>query len=199
MTLQSTLRRARRQAGLALPVVLIILAVMLLGSVYLLRSVNSTALTAANLAYDETLGRAADLGLHTGFDWLQTTARNNKIALDQNDAANGYVASWDRTLPNDPGSPFWNGKRTIVGDDGTRIDYVIHRMCNAAGTYNGNQCVKMSATGAATGSGASLGMSMAADAPAYNGTPQLHYVIAARIVGGRGASVTNQMIVLIGA
>lgn len=197
MNMHTTFRRGRRQTGLALPVILIILTVMLVGSVYLLRSVNSTALTASNLAYDTTLSRAADLGLHTGFTWLQQTARNNKIALDQNDANNGYVATWDGSQPAD--AAFWAGKQTIDGDDGTRIDYVIHRLCLTAGTYNGNQCVQTAATPAATGSGAALGASLAADAPVYNGTPQLHYVIAARIVGGRGANVTNQMIVLIGA
>jgi hypothetical protein len=197
MTRQTARRLRRHQAGLALPVILVILAVMLVGSVYLLRSVNSAALTASNLAYDATLGRAADLGLHTAFTFLQQTARNNKIALDQNDANNGYVASWDGSQPAD--SAFWIGKKTMAGDDGTRIEYVIHRLCQAAGTYNGNQCVQTSATPTTTGSGAALGTSMAADAPVYNGQAQLHYVIAARILGGRGANVTNQMIVLIGA
>jgi len=197
MTLHTTRRLRRRQAGLALPVILIILAVMLVGSVYLLRSVNSTALTASNLANDSALGRGADLGLHTAFTFLQQTAKTNKIALDQNDADNGYVASWDGTEPAD--SAFWVGKKGMDGDDGTHIEYVIHRMCSATGTYNGNQCVLTSSTPSATGGGAALGTSMAADAPAYNGQAQLHYVIAARIVDRRGASVTNQMIVLIGA
>ena len=194
-----TTRPNPSMGGMALPVVLIILAVMLLGSVYLLRSVNSTALTTGNLANDTTLSREADLGLHTAFAWLSQTAQTNKAALNQDDTANGYVATWDAaSQPRD--AAFWNGSRTIAGDDGTSIEYVIHRLCAATGAYSGmNRCMQTAANTATAGSTVALGDSLAADAPAYAGTPQLHYVITARITGGRGANVTNQMIVLIGA
>ncbi|WP_371766719.1 hypothetical protein [Massilia sp.] len=188
-----------RTEGMALPVVLIILAVMLLGSVYLLRSVNSTALTTGNLAYDTTLSREADLGLHTGFAWLSQTAQTNKAALNQDDAANGYVATWD-AASQARDAAFWNGSRTITGDDGTSIEYVIHRLCASTGAYSGtNRCMQTAANTATAGSTVAMGDSLASDAPSYAGTPQLHYVITARITGGRGANVTNQMIVLIGA
>jgi len=188
-----------RAHGMALPVVLIILAVMLLGSVYLLRSVNSTALTTGNLAYDTTLSREADLGLHTGFAWLSQTAQTNKAALNQDDAANGYVATWD-VASQARDAAFWNGSRTITGDDGTSIEYVIHRLCASTGAYSGtNRCMQTAANTATAGSTVAMGDSLASDAPSYAGTPQLHYVITARITGGRGANVTNQMIVLIGA
>ncbi|MFS2019345.1 MULTISPECIES: hypothetical protein [unclassified Massilia] len=188
-----------RAHGMALPVVLIILAVMLLGSVYLLRSVNSTALTTGNLAYDTTLSREADLGLHTAFAWLSQTAQTNKAALNQDDAASGYVATWD-AASQARDAAFWNGSRTITGDDGTSIEYVIHRLCASAGAYSGtNRCMQTAANTATAGSTVAMGDSLASDAPSYAGTPQLHYVITARITGGRGANVTNQMIVLIGA
>lgn len=194
-----TTRPNLRTGGMALPVVLIILAVMLLGSVYLLRSVNSTALTTGNLAYDTTLSREADLGLHTGFAWLSQTAQTNKAALNQDDAANGYVATWD-AASQARDAAFWNGSRTITGDDGTSIEYVIHRLCASTGAYSGtNRCMQTAANTATAGSTVAMGDSLASDAPSYAGTPQLHYVITARITGGRGANVTNQMIVLIGA
>ncbi|MCS0580757.1 hypothetical protein NX784_04045 [Massilia pinisoli] len=188
-----------RAGGMALPVILIILAVMLLGSVYLLKSVHSTALTTGNLAYDTTLSREADLGLHTAFAWLSQTAQTNKAALNQDDATNGYVSTWDAASQPRDGA-FWTGSRTIDGDDGTRIEYVIHRLCASAGSYSGaNRCMQTAANTATAGSTVALGDSLASDAPSYAGTPQLHYVITARITGGRGANVTNQMIVLIGA
>jgi Tfp pilus assembly protein PilX len=191
-------RQPVRARGMALPVILIILAVMLLGSVYLLKSVHSTALTTGNLAYDSTLSREADLGLHTAFAWLSQTAQTNKAALNQDDATNGYVARWDGSQPRDAG--FWSGSLTMDGDDGTRIEYVIHRLCPMAGAYGGtNSCMQTAANTATLGNTVALGDSLASDAPSYAGTPQLHYVITARITGGRGANVTNQMIVLIGA
>jgi len=199
MILQTKLRARARGAGVALPVILIILAVMLLGSIYLLRTVNSTALTTGNLANDATLSRAADLGLHSAFAWLQTTAKTNKVALEQDNAANGYAAAWDGKTPRD--STFWNNKKTITGDGGTTIDYVIHRLCLNAGPYNasGNSCMQSPAGPGANGAGITLGGEQGVSAVVYDATPQLHYQITARIVGGKGSNVTNQMIVLIGA
>ena len=193
------MRQPGQARGMALPVVLIILAVMLLGSVYLLRSIHSTTLTTGNLANDTTLSREADLGLHTAFAWLSQTALANKAALNQDDTNNGYVATWDAvSQPRD--AAFWSGSRTIDGDDGTRIEYVIHRLCASQGAYSGtNRCMQTAANTATAGTTVALGDSLASDSPAYASTPQLHYVITARIAGGRGANVTNQMIVLIGA
>lgn len=194
-----TIHLVRHPRGMALPVVLIVLAVMLLGSIYLMKSVRSTALTTANLTYDTTLSRAADLGLHTGFAWLSQISATNKSKLESNNPDYGYVASWDGTQPRS--DSFWTGKQTISGDDGSTIEYVIHRMCANPGPYAGagNRCVTTSANTATLGNAVALGASLASDAPTYAGIPQLHYVIAARITGGRGANVTNQMIVMIGA
>jgi hypothetical protein len=190
-----------RARGIALPVVLVILALMLTGAVYLLKSIHSTGLTTANLAYDATLGRQADLGLHTAFQWLETTAATAKPTLDNDSAANGYVAT--RNAPDIRSAAFWAGKRTITDSDGTSIDYVIHRLCNKAGPYNDpvNKplCMQTAPNTGALGNALPLGASAAVGAAVYNGIPRLHYVITARVAGARGASVTNQMIVLIGA
>lgn len=194
-------RTPLRQQGIALPVVLIILAAMLVSGVYLLKTVHSGALTAGNLAYDETLSRSVDLGLHTGFAWLRDKAAANKPALDQDDSANGYRALLDPNLtPRD--AAFWTGSRTIDGDDGTRVEYVIHRLCAQALPYADihNECLLTPANTAALGNATPLGTSLASTTPAYAGSPQLHYLITARIARGkRGASVTNEMVVLIGA
>jgi Tfp pilus assembly protein PilX len=193
----------RRQQGVALPVMLIILAVMLVGSIYLLRNTHSTTLTTGNLAYDATLSKQADLGLHTGFEWLRSTSATNKGALNDPDATQGYVAHLDTTqTPRDAeGSGFWKGSKIIAGPEAnTQIEYVIHRMCSLDGSYtaSANRCVQNTA-GKDPGGSARFGESSAVDTSDYNGLPLLHYVITARISGPRGASVTNQMIVLIGA
>jgi len=189
----------RRQRGIALPVMLIVLVVMLVTSVYLLKSSNSTTMTASNLAYDASLSRAADFGLHAAFDWLSTTARDNKELLNGDSIANAYLATLDPTQTvASPG--FWVGSRT-VDVDGNRIEYVIHRMCSMPLPYDAanNACVQTSANTASLGNAVALGESLASDAPAYASTPQVHYVITARISGARGANVVNQMVVLIGA
>jgi Tfp pilus assembly protein PilX len=194
----------RREQGVALPVMLIILAVMLVGSIYLLRNTHSTTLTTGNLAYDATLSKQADYGLHTGFEWLRSTSVANKANLNKTNADQGYVAHLDTTQsPRDAEeSGFWEGSKTIDGPEAnTRIEYVIHRLCAMDGGYdeNKNRCVQSSSEANAPGTSVQFGQSSAVDTADYDGTPMLHYVITARISGPRGASVTNQMIVLIGA
>ena len=189
-----------RQRGLALPVVLIILAVMLVSSIYLMKSIHATSLATGNLAYDATLSQSVDLGLHTGFDWLQATARASKMTLNADSPLNGYVALMDTSkTPRD--TAFWDGSRSISAPDGSAIEYVIHRLCLARLPYDDakNQCVQTAANPLALGSSVAVGSSLAGDTADYAGTPQVHYVITARLRGAKGASVTNQMIVLIGA
>jgi Tfp pilus assembly protein PilX len=190
----------RRQHGIALPVMLIILAVMLISSIYLLKASNSTTLTAANLAYDSTLSRAADLGLHTGFQWLSDTAVANKPLLDADSKDNGYLATLDTTQAISS-SGFWTGSKKVTDGDGNQVEYVVHRLCRNAGRYDdaNNACVQTAANTSTLGNTVAVGDSLASDAPNFASTPQVHYVITARIVGARGGSVMNQMVVLIGA
>jgi hypothetical protein len=194
----------RRERGVALPVMLIILAVMLVGSIYLLRNTHSTTLTTGNLAYDAALSKEADLGLHTGFEWLRSTAAVNKAALNQPNTGAGYVAHLDTSQDaRDAGqSGFWAGSKTIAGPEAnTQIEYVIHRLCSVDGGYdeNNNRCVQSSSDAKGGAGRVPFGQSSAIDTSDYAGNPMLHYVITARISGARGTSVTNQMIVLIGA
>lgn len=200
--MEQMMRRRMRgqQRGVALPVVLIILAVMLVSSVYLMKSIHSTSLATGNLAYDATLSQSVDLGLHSGFDWLQTTARTGKALLNADNPANGYVALTDTSKsPRD--DAFWDGSKSIAAPDGSAIEYVIHRLCLSRLPYDDakNQCVQTAANPMALGSSVAVGSSLAGDTADYAGTPQVHYVITARLRGAKGASVTNQMIVLIGA
>jgi len=190
----------RRQGGVALPVMLIMMLVMLVTSIYLLRSSNSATLAASNLAYDATLSRAVDLGLHTGFQWLSDTASANKASLNADDVGQAYHANFDTTLtPSD--ADFWADSREVQDPDGNRIRYVIHRMCSNLGSFSSQnqRCLLTSANTVKIGNRMAIGESLASDAPAYASSPQIHYVITARIDGARGGNVINQMAVLIGA
>ncbi|TXF98521.1 pilus assembly PilX family protein [Massilia arenae] len=189
---------SHRQRGIALPVMLIMMLVMLVTGIYLLKSTNSTTLTAANLAYDASLSRAADLGLHEGFEWLKEKSVADKIALDGNLPDEGYSAIRQPGL-NSRDDGFWDSAMTVEGPGETSVEYVIHRMCRNTGPYDGdNDCVQTAANTAILGTPVAIGESLASDAPNYAGSPQLHYVITARIQGARGGTVVNQMVVLIG-
>ena len=189
---------SRKQGGLALPVMLIILVVMLVSSIYLLKSSNSTTLTASNLAYDSAQSRAVDAGLHAGFRWLSDTAAgNNKALLNQDSPDNGYLATLD-TTQTVRSTAFWNGRKTVV-HEGQSIEYVVHRLCLLTGAYDavGNACVQ-TADPNSGGAHIRVGDSLASDSPQFAETPKVHYVVTARLSGTRGGNVVNQMVVLIG-
>lgn len=193
------MKRISSQAGIALPVMLVILLVMLISSIYLLKSSNTTTLTASNLAYDSAQSRAVDFGLHQGYRWLEATSRSQKGKLDANDSATGYRSSFDPTTS--VHSPdFWNGSHTVA-QGSQRIEYVIHRMCDRPDMpYNDkrNNCVQTSDNPSARGAPLALGASMAITTPRYAAVPRVHYLITARMSGARGGNVVNQMVVLIG-
>lgn len=188
-----------RQRGVALPVMLIILLVMLISSIYLLKSSNSTTLTASNLAYDSAQGRAVDFGLHRGFAWLSAAAASNRAQLNSNSDANGYVAILQQGQ-GPRSDAFWDGGLFV--DVGTqRIEYVIHRLCSRDLPFDhpDNACVQTADNPAAMGSAIQAGDSNASDAPKFASVPKVHYVVTARIAGARGGNVVNQLVVQIGA
>ena len=184
-----------RQRGIALPVILIILTVMMVSGIYLIKSSTSSTLTTANLAYDSALAKAADAGLHAGFAYLRTVV--NKADLDTNQPAKGYVATltptWTVSTP-----AFWTGSVTMDPNAaGDRVEYVIHRLCVFPGPYNGNTCIKTSARPDAP-TPVAFGSSLALGSARYATQPQLHYLVTARITGPRGGNVVTQAVVLKG-
>jgi Tfp pilus assembly protein PilX len=191
------------QQGVALPVMLIMLVVMLISSVYLLKSSNSSTISASNMAYDAALSKAADLGLHKGFQYLKSQGAISRALLNNDDAGNGYFASYDPTQ-SVSNENFWTGYKTVQNTaNGTgaadTIQYVIHRACVKAGAYSdtGNACLQTSVNPASGVAPVSPGQSLDVKSEVVYSTPQIHYIITARIFGPRGGNVINQMVVLI--
>lgn len=195
----------QQQRGIALPVMLIILVVMLISSIYLLKSSNSSTLSASNMAYDSALSKAADLGLHTGFQYLQSMAVNNKAALNADQLPSGYLSTYD-TTQSVTSDAFWTNSVKIknpaamngTASDDT-VEYVVHRACKTTGKASdpANACVLTSGNPLAQTSGVPAGSSLNAGGVVYTNPPQVHYIITARIFGPRGGNVVNQMVVLV--
>jgi Tfp pilus assembly protein PilX len=188
-----------RQRGIALPVMMIVLVVMLISGAYLLKASNTTTITTANLAYQSALSKANDLALMTGAEWLSATWTTNRQLLDSDSSGNGYKANFN-TAQTVRSSGFWQGSTTITDADGNSIEYVIHRLCAQAQPYNvnNNQCMQTTANPIAQGTTVALGSSLASTAVQLAGAPQLHYIITARINGARGGDAISQMAVLMG-
>jgi len=191
--------RFSAQHGVALPVMLIVLTIMLISGAYLLKASNSSTLTAGNLAYQSALGRAADRALMEGSEWLGSTWTTSRASLDADSSANGYVATLN-TAQNVRSPAFWVGMKTITDSKGNSIDYVIHRLCSRALPYNDatNQCMQTTANTTTLGTSVALGASLSSTAVNLAGNPQLHYIITARIYGPRGGNVISQLAVLMG-
>jgi hypothetical protein len=189
--------RPGRQRGIALPIMLIMLTVMLVSSIYLLKSSTSTTLTTSNLAYEASLSKAADLGVHNAFAWLRDLP--DKSALLADVSAAGYVATLTPTWTVSTAA-FWLGSRVLPADAaGNTVEYVIHRMCSFPGAYNApNQsCMQTSARPNAQTT-VQLGTTLGRGNPVFAGQPELHYVVTARIVGPRGGNVVTQAVIMMG-
>lgn len=188
-----------RQCGIALPVMMIVLVVMLISGAYLLKASNTTTITTSNLAYQSALSKANDLALMTGAEWLSATWTTNRPLLDLDSKGNGYKANFD-TTQTVRSSAFWDGSATVTDASGNSIEYVIHRLCAQAQPYNvnNNQCMQTTANPIGPGTTVALGSSLSSTAVQLAGAPQLHYIITARINGARGGDAISQMAVLMG-
>jgi Tfp pilus assembly protein PilX len=145
-----------RQRGVVLIYTLIILLILTIGAVALLRSMNTSLFTAGNLAFRRDLVNQGEQAVanvtaqFTGSGPLATSA-----VTVANVPALNYSAS---ILPTNPqGVPTALLSSTIPATVGTsanditgatsdvQIRYVIDRLCSAAGTAIGTQCVQAAA------------------------------------------------------
>jgi Tfp pilus assembly protein PilX len=169
-----SLRRAQR--GLSLVFALLTLALLTLGAVALVRSVDSGALVIGNLGFKQDTTAAASLATERALDWLR--ARAGGTTLDTNgDAGSGYFAtSLDNldvtgkltTVDTKMAVVDWYGDgncsyidadkrsaclapRSETLPDGSTARWVITRMCSVAGAVAaGNTCTRPRTTALST-------------------------------------------------
>lgn len=145
----------RRQEGVALVMALIVLVAMTLAGLSMMRSVDSSALIAGNLAFKQSAAVSADAGVEAAIAWLGA----NASALGNDDGSNGYSASSQDNLDltgnasEDTDDDLDWKKTTLVkqlpvDSAGNQVSYVIHRMCQTAGVLDAATC--STATGAGT-------------------------------------------------
>lgn len=140
-------RGPEAQRGAVLLLTLIVLVVLLLGGVALVRSFDTTLLTAGNIAFKRDLvnqgERVVPLLLGPNGIFVSTTGPlDSATERGASSKANNYSAA---VLPTNPqGIPLallndaaFNGvanpANDITGDGDVKVRYVIDRMCNAEG------------------------------------------------------------------
>jgi len=149
---------ARRERGTILFIALIVLVAMSLAGIALMRSVDTNVLIAGNLAFRQGATAGGDWGVESARAWL--TANTGKLNTDQ-PGVTYYWANWQQNLDliaNDPAKPDYDwASANDLGLDlaANRVQYVIHRLCDVAGTPNAVQCVKSSLSVSTAGTGGS--------------------------------------------
>lgn len=115
----------RRERGMTMVVVLVLLTVMLLGGLALARMTEVGTLAAGNSAYREASIQASEIGTNTAFAALTALADEN---------ANSGSWYFAQTQPVDalglPNVDFDAAPEVVVG--AYRMNYVVDRICNGA-------------------------------------------------------------------
>lgn len=162
----------RRQHGVVLAVVLVVLVVMMLGSVSLLNSVDTSALLSGNIGFKRDSINSAGRGLDKAFDRL----KNGQIRSSQDSivgcpppAGTGTACTaaaiwardnfYPRLLESDEnGIPLiikntnqfdakFNTNNTVVVNGVNKVRFLIERMCETYGLSSRETCVLSSDLG----------------------------------------------------
>lgn len=133
---QGSYYHSAKEKGVVLFIALIALVVMSLAAVALIRSVDTNAIIAGNLGFQQSATVSADSGMETAFAWLTA----NQAVVTANSAANGYYATsaGNAKALVDDSNVMATGADIAAGKDssGNTIRYVIQRMCRNAGPAN---------------------------------------------------------------
>lgn len=196
--------RIYRQKGVVLFFTLIALVVMSLAALALVRSVDTGAMVAGNMAFKQSATTSADAGVEAAIAWLEVVNRANAAknvildpshAFNKDDPANGYYSSLDSNLNVFGTSGLkhisWDnsgGDNMLLGRDraDNEVRYIIQRICRVANVIAQDAGCLYSADMLQTNSKAVQLPSEycnSTDCPFVGQSPQ--YVITVRVLGPR--------------
>lgn len=174
--------RARSQRGASLIVVLIVLAVMLVGSLAMLRSTEVSGLVAGNVSFKEAATQATDIGISDAAKALDAMTNTDT------NIANVYYAT--RQPEDSDGLPTtinWSSVATsAVGN--YSIQRVVERLCQVTPVADPlTDCMVRDGTAA--------GSNKAGSQP-YTNPATVYYRITVRVTGPKSATAYVQALVL---
>jgi Tfp pilus assembly protein PilX len=197
------------EQGVILPVTLIVLVAMTLAGIALLRSVDTSAVIAGNLAFKQSATASGDAGVEAAIAWLIQTAPTG--SLDQDMPANGYYATRQDALdltgnkrtpeatPDDDLNWSDDGAVTRLKVDaaGNEVSYVIHRMCDSAGPLDSRTCSTQQIFKKGQDEGAQGAMEGYRPPSFDSSAARAFYRITARVTGPRNTTSYVQAVVSI--
>lgn len=163
-----------QQKGVVLFVALIALVVMSLVGISMIRQGSSAQMIVGNLAFKEGADSAADLGVEQARSWLMSkTGAELEASVAGVYVANGLSGSFN---------PFTNTAWSSITDPlGQNVAYVIHRLCDHAGSVNANNNLCILFTETMSKEGVDYG-----NQPLENAMP--YYRVTVRVVGPRNTT-----------
>jgi type II secretory pathway pseudopilin PulG len=159
-------RNPSAQQGVILLYSLVVLTIMLIGAAAMLRSMNTSLITAGNIGFKRDLTNQAERAAATAMTLLQTGALSTEAARASSSTASNYsatiLASNAQGLPNallDDAAFGTVGVSTndiAVADQGVTIRWVVDRLCTATGNADASRCTMANDPLPAGGSGSDL-------------------------------------------
>jgi len=173
---------AQRQTGISLIVVLVVLAVVLVGSLAMLRSSEVSSLVAGNVSFKEAATQATDIGISNA-----AKALDAMVNMDGN-VPNVYFAT--RQAEDADGLPTtvdWSMVPTAtVGN--YSVQHVAERLCQITPVADPlADCMVRDAEAPGSNKAGSL---------AYKTPPSIYYRITVRVTGPKSANAFVQALVL---
>ncbi|MEO7057251.1 MAG: hypothetical protein ABI143_10630 [Caldimonas sp.] len=180
------------QSGVVLFVALIVLIVMTLAGLGLLRQMSAGNAIAGNVAFKENATSTADAGTEAARQWLIDTAATNLASLNADVAASGYFSTWAGGV--DPTQYDWtqSGSNTLDASTGSRVRYIIHRLCETAGLDPADPSQRCSdRPGGPNNAG---GVGYGTGSPSAFSSPIPFYRITTRVDGARNTISYTQVL-----
>lgn len=123
----------RRQRGVTMLVVMILLMVMLLGGLSLARMTEVGTLVAGNVSYKERAIQAAEVGLNDAYAAIQAFTAVQEAS---NQGSWYYAEALAQTTDGLPSNINWDNARvvTVGAADEFSVNYVVERLCTNVAT-----------------------------------------------------------------
>ena len=183
------------QHGVVLFVALIVLVVMSLAGLGLLRQMGANNAIAGNVAFKENATSTADAGTEAARQWLISTATTNASALNVDTPAMGYFSTWAGGI--DPSQYPWatqSGSSTLDVSTGSKVRYIIQRLCETAGLDPADPAQRCSDRPAPDQTHGGAGCGYGAGGCASAQPPIPFYRITTRVDGARNTTSYTQVL-----
>ena len=196
----------RRARGATLIIALIVLVAMSLAGIATMRSVDTSAILAGNIAFKESTMNAADQGIQAARVWLASKmgALSADLYADNNVpgvSSVGYYSSIGVLDQDWSSASAWvNAAATnggLADASGNTVYYVIQRLCALPNCAPGATCGgTVNVCGSTPDNTAVSGEGVDQSAPNFfTKPPAMHYRITARAVGPRNSATVVQTLI----